>query len=198
MAGETYQVRMTKIVLAVPFDGEKDIFKLRASSPHVFIAECKVWRGPKTIRDALAQLLSYLTWIDTKAALLLFIRAGEPTMTIGKAAKEIESYRNYKRTVTINQDGDRYDFVLRASGHPNKEVQPSCPSPNRALPSRTDQSFLFRGLRAPRWKYAIATRSSLSRQADSPVRHCPAQDAAVPRKACRSVRVMMRRRPIFR
>jgi hypothetical protein len=77
----------------------------------------------KTIRDALGQLLSYLTWRDTKAALLLFIRSGEPTAIIGKAISEIEGHPNYKRTVTVSQDGERYDFVLHANGDPNKEIQ---------------------------------------------------------------------------
>ncbi len=46
----------------------------------------------RTIRDALAQLLSYLTWRDTKAALLLFIRRGEPTTIIAKAITEIAAH----------------------------------------------------------------------------------------------------------
>ncbi len=56
--------------------GKTDIL-IRVGDRNVFIAECKIWKGPKTIRDALGQLLSYLTWRDTKAALLVFIRIGD-------------------------------------------------------------------------------------------------------------------------
>jgi hypothetical protein len=42
---------------------------IRAEDRHFFIAECKIWRGLKTVREALTQLLAYLTWRDTKAAL---------------------------------------------------------------------------------------------------------------------------------
>lgn len=102
--------------------GKTDIL-IRAGDRNVFIAECKIWRGPKTIREALTQLLTYLTWRDTKAALLVFIRSGQPTEIIKKAVQEIEQHPNYKRTVRTTEDGERYDFVLHANGDPNREIQ---------------------------------------------------------------------------
>jgi hypothetical protein len=102
--------------------GKTDIL-IRAEDRNVFIGECKIWKGPKTIQEALGQLLSYLTWRDTKAALLLFIRKGEPSTIISKSIKEIESHPNYKRTFAAGQDGDRYDFVLHANGDPNREIR---------------------------------------------------------------------------
>jgi hypothetical protein len=102
--------------------GKTDIL-IRDGDRNVFIAECKIWKGPKTIRDALAQLLSYLTWRDTKAALLVFIRSGEPTTIIRKAITEIEGHANYKRAPGTGEDGERYDFVLHANGDPNREIR---------------------------------------------------------------------------
>jgi hypothetical protein len=102
--------------------GKTDIL-IRAGDRNVFIAECKIWKGPKTIRDALAQLLSYPTWRDTKAALLLFIRSGEPTTIIGKAITEIEGHLSYKRTPGTGENGERYDFVLHANGDANREIR---------------------------------------------------------------------------
>ena len=102
--------------------GKTDIL-IRAEDRNVFIAECKIWKGPKTIRDALGQLLSYLTWRDTKAALLLFVRTGEPTTIITKSIAEIEGHANYKRTRDAAEDGERYDFVLHANGDPNREIR---------------------------------------------------------------------------
>jgi hypothetical protein len=102
--------------------GKTDIL-IRAGDRNVFIAECKIWKGPKTIRDALGQLLSYLTWRDTKAALLLFIRTGEPTTIITKSIAEIEGHTNYKRTRGTAEDGERYDFILYANGDPNREIR---------------------------------------------------------------------------
>jgi hypothetical protein len=102
--------------------GKTDIL-VRVEDRNVFIAECKIWKGPKTIRDALTQLLGYLTWRDTKAALVLFIRGGQPTAIIRKAIQEIEGHPNYERTVATSGDGERYDFVLHANGDPNREIR---------------------------------------------------------------------------
>ena len=65
----------------------KTYILIRAGDRNVFIAENKIWKSPKTIRDALTQLLSYLVWRDTKAALLLFIRSGETTAIIEKESR---------------------------------------------------------------------------------------------------------------
>ena len=37
-----------------------------------FVAECKLWKGPASVSSALDQLLNYLTWRDSKAALIMF------------------------------------------------------------------------------------------------------------------------------
>jgi hypothetical protein len=103
--------------------GKTDIL-IRAKDRNVFIAECKIWKGPATIRDALAQLLTYLTWRDTKAALLVFIRNGQPpTEVISMAIKEIEGHPSYKRTFGTGEDGERYDFILHATGDPDREIR---------------------------------------------------------------------------
>lgn len=102
--------------------GKTDIL-IRVGDRNVFIAECKIWGGPAKFRAALEQLLSYLTWRDTKAALLLFIRSGVPTTIITKAIAEIEGHANYKRTLNGAEDGERYDFVLHAKGDPNREIR---------------------------------------------------------------------------
>jgi hypothetical protein len=101
--------------------GKTDIL-IRAGDRNVFIAECKIWKSPKTIRDALTQLLSYLVWRDTKAALLLFIPSGETITIIEKAAAEIRNHPNFKRVAETVVAGERYDFVLHANGDPNQEI----------------------------------------------------------------------------
>ena len=102
--------------------GKTDIL-IRDGDRNVFIAENKIWKSPKTIRDALTQLLSYLVWRDTKAALLLFIRSGQTTTIIDKAAAEIKKHPNFKRVHGTVAAGERYDFVLHANGDPNQEIR---------------------------------------------------------------------------
>jgi hypothetical protein len=53
--------------------GKTDIFIPTPGGP-VFIAECKIWAGKKAFSKAIDQMLGYLTWRETKAALITFVR----------------------------------------------------------------------------------------------------------------------------
>jgi len=52
--------------------GKTDIL-IRHEGSNVFVAECKFWRGAQAHGAALDQLLGYLTWRDSKTALIYFI-----------------------------------------------------------------------------------------------------------------------------
>jgi hypothetical protein len=101
--------------------GKTDIL-IREGDRHIFIGECKFWRGPKTITDTLDQLLRYMVWRDTKAALLLFIRTGNPTDVIAKAVDKFPEHPNYKRAGQHATD-ERHDFVFHANEDPNREIK---------------------------------------------------------------------------
>lgn len=51
--------------------GKTDI-RIEEQSRSAFVGECKLWSGEKHLHAALDQLLSYLTWRDCKAALIVF------------------------------------------------------------------------------------------------------------------------------
>ena len=70
--------------------GKTDIL-IRHKNTNVFVAECSIWAGEKKYRDKLNQALSYLTWRDSKAAVVLFNRNKnlQPVLdTIQKATPE--------------------------------------------------------------------------------------------------------------
>jgi hypothetical protein len=50
------------------FSGKTDIL-IRDGDRSIFIAECKIWRGQKSLSGAIDQLLEYATWCDTKLAI---------------------------------------------------------------------------------------------------------------------------------
>ncbi len=103
--------------------GKTDIL-IRVDDRHVFIGECKFWKGPKTITDTLDQLLGYLVWRDTKAALLLFVRQGNLTDIVPKALERFRKHPNFKRDgVHAEEFGDRYNFVFHANGDPAREIK---------------------------------------------------------------------------
>jgi hypothetical protein len=103
--------------------GKTDIL-IRVEDRHVFIGECKFWKGPKTITSTLDQLLGYLVWRDTKAALLLFIRQGVPTDVISKALDKFREHPNFKREGTRNDEfGERYNFIFTANDDASREIK---------------------------------------------------------------------------
>ncbi len=106
--------------------GKTDIL-VREGDRNVFIGECKIF-DPKNkqsvqhvVTSALDQLLDYLVWRDTKAALLLFIRDANVSGVVGKALATISSHPNHKRPGKIHSE-ERHDFVLHANGDPSREV----------------------------------------------------------------------------
>lgn len=55
------------------YGGKTDIL-ITYRGKNIFVAECKIWTGPSALAEAVDQLLGYLCWRDTKAALLIFNR----------------------------------------------------------------------------------------------------------------------------
>jgi hypothetical protein len=66
--------------------GKTDIL-IRHEHSNVFVAECKFWRGSKHFYKTVDQTLSYLTWRDSKAAILCFVRNKE----LGPVLEQIET-----------------------------------------------------------------------------------------------------------
>ncbi|WP_372350799.1 hypothetical protein [Streptomyces sp. KL116D] len=103
-------------------NGKTDIL-VRADGRNIFIAECKIWSGPKAVTEALdEQLLRYLVWRDTKGAFLLFIREGNPSEIIRKAAQRISKHPQCKRALSP-QDNERHDFVFEPANDASREIR---------------------------------------------------------------------------
>jgi hypothetical protein len=101
-------------------EGKTDIL-IRVADRNIFIGECKIWDGVKTIEEALGQTFKYLVWRDTKAAILLFIRNRDVTAVIAKAVEAIEKHASYKRRGAADSD-EQVDFVMHATGDPQREI----------------------------------------------------------------------------
>jgi hypothetical protein len=56
--------------------GKTDIL-IRHEKSNVFVGECKFWRGQKQHQETIDQLLSYLTWRDSKSAIIYFMDTKE-------------------------------------------------------------------------------------------------------------------------
>ena len=79
------------------YKGDTDIL-IRENDRNVFVAECKVWKGPASLTAAVDQLLDrYLHWRDTKIAILIFNRNKEFTSVLAQILPTVESHACCKR-----------------------------------------------------------------------------------------------------
>ncbi|UZG60387.1 hypothetical protein [Rhodococcus opacus] len=93
-------------------EGKTDIL-LRWEDSNAFIGECKFWKGQKAFGEAIDQMLGYVTWRDTKAALIVFMRGGQPTEIMEKAKAVLRTHASFE-SESPNGTTTRGDFVLRS------------------------------------------------------------------------------------
>jgi hypothetical protein len=56
--------------------GKTDIL-IKHEQQNLFIGECKFWGGAKKLGETIDQILRYVTWRDSKAAILFFVNGKE-------------------------------------------------------------------------------------------------------------------------
>ena len=100
--------------------GKTDIL-IRSDSRNVFIAECKFWRGTKQFDGAIDQLLKYLTWRDSKTALLVFNRTKDSAAVRDKMHLAIEARPEHRKTTAYDVLGDAR-YVLVKESDPGREI----------------------------------------------------------------------------
>ena len=72
-----------------------------------FVGECKLWTGPAGLTAALDQLLGYLTWRDSKAALIMFNAKNKDFTKILEAMPEtLSTHSLFKRVLPCAEAGE--------------------------------------------------------------------------------------------
>jgi hypothetical protein len=102
------------------FQGKTDIL-IRVDGKNVFIAECKFWKGEKAFLGTIDQLLSYLSWRDTKAAVLIFNRNAGFTAVLAKVAEITPKHPNFKRDLG-KSDESTFRYVFAQPNDANREI----------------------------------------------------------------------------
>lgn len=87
----------------------------------VFIAECKFWKGKQVFLDAITQLLSYLTWRDTKTALLIFVRDVSMTTAINGVKENVIAHPNFK-SIEKTADETWMNYRFSMPDDPDRDV----------------------------------------------------------------------------
>lgn len=101
--------------------GKTDIL-IRYQNSNAFIAECKFWQGQKHYMDAITQLLGYLTWRDSKAAVVIFVRNKEFSSVLQTVEKVTPDHPNYLEFVD-KEDESWFNYRFHINGDPNRGVK---------------------------------------------------------------------------
>ena len=82
-------------------DGKTDIIlKYANDGSNLFVAECKLWHGASEFHKAISQLFDkYLTWRDSKTALLLFVTNRDFTNVIATIKAEVVKHPYFVKSV---------------------------------------------------------------------------------------------------
>lgn len=103
--------------------GKTDIcLKYAPDGSNLFIAECKFWTGQKYFLATISQLLGYLTWRDSKVAVMMFVQNNDMTAVLHNIKTEISNHPEYlKSTGQHGESSLSYIFCLPQDR--NKEIR---------------------------------------------------------------------------
>ena len=102
-------------------NGKTDIL-LRYQDSNIFIAECKFWQGIKAFLKKIDQLLGYLTWRDSKAAVVIFARNKDFSSVIETVESKISEHPNFI-AFESKQEETWLNYRFHINGDRNREIK---------------------------------------------------------------------------
>lgn len=96
------------------YQGKTDI-QIRHQGKPIFTAECKFWSGPKIFTETVDQLLTYVTWRDTKTAILLFNKNRNFSQVLQQIEPTLRAHSRFVRFEGKKNETE-YEFTI---SHPN-------------------------------------------------------------------------------
>ncbi|MBI2647410.1 hypothetical protein HYW99_02945 [Candidatus Woesearchaeota archaeon] len=102
------------------YEGKTDIL-IRVDGKNIFIAECKFWRGKENLIETIDQILKYLSWRDTKAAILLFNRNKDLSNVLSQIPEIFKEHPNFKKQVDYSSETG-FRFILHHKDDKEREL----------------------------------------------------------------------------
>lgn len=104
--------------------GKADIIlKYASDGSNLFIAECKFWHGSSEFLKAISQLFDrYLTWRDSKVAVILFVKNKDISNVLKTIKKDIVNHNYYLKYIGDKGESS-FSYEFHLPGDKNKKVQ---------------------------------------------------------------------------
>ncbi|KQQ37365.1 hypothetical protein ASG19_08910 [Rhizobium sp. Leaf306] len=102
------------------YEGKSDIL-IKVDGKNIFVGECKFWTGEKGYLETLDQVLSYLSWRDTKAAVLVFNRNKDFGGVLAKIEEATPSHPNFKK-MTKKRSESSWTYLFGHKDDANREI----------------------------------------------------------------------------
>lgn len=101
--------------------GKTDIL-IKYHGENIFIAECKFWAGEKGYLDTISQLINYLTWRDSKSAILIFVRNKNISSVIEKVKKTTPEHSNFLGHIG-DENESWFNYKFHINDDPNRQIK---------------------------------------------------------------------------
>ena len=88
----------------------------------MFVAECKFWHGGAEFLKAISQLFDrYLTWRDSKAALIVFVTNKDFTNVLKTIKSEIKAHPYFVKETGVRGESS-FSYIFHLPQDNNKHV----------------------------------------------------------------------------
>lgn len=101
--------------------GKTDII-IKVGGKNIFIAECLIWDGPQYFSRKIDQILEYVSWRDTKTAIIVFNRNKEMSRLLAQIPGLVGAHPNHIRSVSSYQNETGFRFILHHRDDPKREL----------------------------------------------------------------------------
>jgi len=97
-------------------------FVFSIENSNVFVAECKFWNGEAKFMETIGQILGYLTWRDSKAAIVLFVKNQDFTSVINAVKEALPKHSNYINTESEQSEGTILKCKFFLNGDKDRQI----------------------------------------------------------------------------
>ena len=102
-------------------NGKTDIL-ITEDGRNIFIAECKIWRGEDAHSKTVDQILGYLSWRDTKAAIILFNKNKNFSQVLAKIPDVMKAHPNFVREIDRQLSETEFRYLFKHKDDAERQI----------------------------------------------------------------------------